>query len=506
MVTRVTNRILINNSLTNIFRLSENMEKTQLRIATGKRINKLSDDPVRVSEILNFRSNILQNTQFIRNINQGKLLLNTADSALNDITLQLHRAREIAISQASGTATATTRGFNAIEVDNIISQILSSANIQVGNKYVFSGQKVTTSPFSTSASGAVYLGDRNELSMEIDKNSTIGTTIPGSDVLATDMDPGIDSNTLISDLNKGDGASAGSFTITDRAGNSATITITSGMTISNVISAINSASVNVTASINSSNTGISITDTNSSPTGNLIIAESGSGTTASDLGISGNIDGDINGLDLDPQMTTSTSLSLMKGGTGLTLTSISIINGSASGAVSFSSASTVGDVINAINNSGLNVTASINSAGNGIAVSSNSSSTTAIVNEVGSGSSAADLGIMGSNNILSTLLALKEALEKNDSVGIAASIDNIKSGVETTASQRGKIGARVNRLETIKDIHEQRIVDTTENLSDVEDADFVKEQMDFLAFQNAFNATLNVTSRIIQQSLLDFIR
>ncbi len=506
MVTRVTNRILINNSLINIFRLSENMEKAQLRIATGKRINKLSDDAVRMNEILNFRSNILQNTQFIRNINQGKLLLNTTDSALNDITLQLHRAKEIAVSQASGTATAITRGFNAIEIDNIISQILSSANVKVGNKYVFGGHKVTTVPFSTSASGAVYFGDRNELSIEIDKDSTIGTTIPGSDVLGTDMDPGIEGNTLISDLYKGNGASAGSFTITDREGNSATVTITSGMTVNQVISAISGSLTNITASINSNNTGISITDSSSNPTGNLIISDSGTGTTASDLGIVGNIDGNINGLDLDPRMTTSTSLSLMKGGSGLTLTDISIINGSASGTVSFSSASTVGDVVNAINSAGLNVTATINSAGNGIIVSSNSSSTAAIVNEVGSGSSAADLGIMGKNNILSSLFALKEALEKNDSVGIAASIDNINSGVETIASQRGKIGARVNRLETTEDIHQQRKVDTTENLSDVEDADFVKEQMEFLAFQNAFNATLNVTSRIIQQSLLDFLR
>ena len=506
MVTRVTNRILINNSLTNIFRLSENMEKTQLRIATGKRVNKLSDDAVRINEILSFRSDILQNTQFIRNINQSKLLLNTADSAFNDVSLQLQRAKEIAVSQVSGTATSTTRTFNAIEVDNLISQILSSANIQVENKYVFSGNKVTTTPFSASASGALYFGDRNELSMEIAKDSTIGSTIIGSDVFASDMDAGIDSNTLLSDLHKGGGVSAGSFTITDRAGNSAAVTITSGMTISNVISAINSASVNVTASVNSNNTGISITDTSSNPTGNLIIAESGSGTTASDIGILGNIDGDINGLDLDPLMATSTSLSLMKGGNGLTLTDIFISNGSASGTVSFSSASTVGDVIDSINNSGLNVTASINSTGNGIVVSSNSSSTAAIVNEVGTGTSASDLGIMGKNNILSTLLALKEALEKNDALGIAATMDNIDSGVETIALQRGIIGTRVNRLEATEDIHEQRILDTTENLSDIEDADFVKEEMDFLAFQNAFNATLNATAQIIQQSLLDFLR
>lgn len=507
MVTRVTNRILINNSLTNIFRLNQNIERAQLRIATGRRINKLSDDPVRIKEILNFRSNISQNDQFVRNINRGKLFLNSADSALNDIILQLNRAREIAVSQSNGVMTATTRAFSAIEIDNIISQIISSGNIQIENKYIFSGFKVLTAPFSaSSASGAVYFGDRNELSMEIDKNTNIAITIAGSEVLGSDMDAGIDGSTLIADLNKGQGVSAGSFTITDRGGNTATVNITAGMTINNVISAISGSLGNITASINSSNTGISITDSSSNPTQNLVISDIGTGTTASDLGIVGNIDRNINGLDLDPSITTSTPLSLMNGGTGLTLTSISIVNGGASGTVSFSAASTVGDVINAINSSGLNVTASINSAGNGLIVRSNSSSTTAVVNEVGTGSSAADLGIMGKNNILETLLALKDALEKNDVVAIAASLDNIKSGVEAISSMRGKIGARVNRLDTIKGIHEQRKLDNTENLSDIEDADFTKEAMDFLAYQNAFNATLNVTAQIIQRSLLDFLR
>ncbi len=507
MVTRVTNRSLINSSLANIFRLSKNLEKTQLRIATGKRINKLSEGGDRIKEILNFRSDISQTNQFLRNINQGELLLNIADSALGDIIVQLNRAKEIAVSQANAVATATTRGFNAIEIDNIVSQIVSLGNIQIKNKFIFSGRSVLTAPFSANASGAVYFGDKNELIVEVDKNSTLGSTIVGSDVLGSDMDPIIDGNTLISDLNKGSGISPGSFSITDRAGNTATVTITAGSTINQVINAINSSLSNITASINSSTSSILITDNSSNPSQNLVISDIGTGRTAFDLGIVGKVDGNITGLDLDPRMTASTPLSLMNNGQGLTLaTSISIINGAASGTVSLSAASTVGDVINTINSSSFNVTATINSAGNGLVVTSNSSSSSAIVTDLGSGTSAADLGIMGKNNILTTLLALKEALEKSDRAGISASIDNINSGIDNISAIRGKVGARVNRLELTQSIHEQRNVTTVESLSDVEDADFIKEQTDFLAFQNAFNATLNVTARTIQLSLIDFLR
>lgn len=506
MVTRVTTRSLTNNALANIFRLTKKMEQAQLRIATGKRINKLSDGGERIKSILNFRSDMSQADQFVRNINQGKLLLNVADSALSDITLQLNRAREIAVSQANAVATASTRGFNAIEIDNIISQVVSDGNIRIQNKFIFSGQNVLTAPFTASASGAVYLGDKNQLSMQIDKNSNIGVSIIGSEILGSDLDPGIDGNTSISDLTKGNGISLGSFSITDREGNNASVTITAGMTINQVINAINSSLSNITASINSSNSGILISDSSSNPSQNLVISDTGSGKTAFDLGIIGNVDGNITGLDLDARMANSTPLSLMNSGQGLTLSSIAITNGTASGTVSFTSASSIGDVINSINSSGLNVTATINSAGNGLVVKSNSSSSTAVVSEVGTGSSAADLGIMGGNNILETLLALKEALEKNDAIGIAASLDNLESGLERISAARGRVGARVRRLESTQSIHEQRNVDNIESLSNIEDADFIKEEVDFLAFQNAFNATLNVTARIIQASLIDFLR
>ena len=52
----------------------------------------------------------------------------------------------------------------------------------------------------------------------------------------------------------------------------------------------------------------------------------------------------------------------------LTLNEINIVNGSASGTTTLSSATTIGDVISLINNSSFNVTASINSAGNSMLI------------------------------------------------------------------------------------------------------------------------------------------
>jgi flagellar hook-associated protein 2 len=106
-------------------------------------------------------------------------------------------------------------------------------------------------------------------------------------------------NTLISALNGGKGISQGSFTITNAAGNTATVNLsntTSTSTVANVLFQINSKDIpGVTASINSNGNGIIVTDTSTGP-GKLTIADTDGTTTAADLNIAGTATGNsING-------------------------------------------------------------------------------------------------------------------------------------------------------------------------------------------------------------------
>jgi len=90
--------------------------------------------------------------------------------------------------------------------------------------YIFSGTDVNTTPFELSASGAVYIynGNSDNLMVQIEEDININVNIPGSEVLGTDLDPDLNTSTNVSDLNGGTGITAGSFSITDRAGTSGT--------------------------------------------------------------------------------------------------------------------------------------------------------------------------------------------------------------------------------------------------------------------------------------------
>ena len=216
----------------------------------------------------------------------------------------------------------------------------------------------------------------------------------------------LDHDTVLSQLTfVGDAAlDRGRIKITDRSGASATIDLTTVMTVSDVLNAINSEdSISVTAS--ASGDALKITDT-SGGVGNLIVANVGQDSTATSLGIAGSVAAaSITGQQIN-QVTTDTLLSILNDGNGVRTTAV--VGGSdftitQSDAVAFNvalgDATTVGDVIDAINNATGNtaVTASINTAGTGIklvdsAAGGGNFTVTAI------SSAAADLGLTSDAN------------------------------------------------------------------------------------------------------------
>jgi flagellar hook-associated protein 3 FlgL len=506
MVTRVTNQAQQANSLQNIFRITENLFKAQQEIASGKRITRPSDDPAGIRDSLLLRTGISQSNQFVRNIDNNRIYIQATDSALESVDINLIRAKELAVSELGGLATAETRGFAANELDQIISQAFESANIKVKNQFIFSGTEFRTQPFEQGASGAVYFGNSDRFEISVGSNTNADFTLPGSEVLANDLNPQLTSSTQLSSLNAGSGITPGSFSITDRAGNSGTVTVTSSDTVDSLISKINALGGNVTASINSNGSGLQLTDGSSVISQALTVAEISGGSTAVELGILGQRDGNISGSDLNPVVTSSTLISDLKGGDGLTLNQISIVNGATSGAVTLSSATTIGDVINLINSSSFNVTASINSSGNSLLVNSNDSTTVAIVKNIDTDETAENLGLGSGKNVFTTLFKLRDALNSSDSLAILASLENLDSSLASINNNRAIVGASLSRVNTSSNTHDQDVVNRSQQLSDIEDADVVKSVSDLANLEFALQATLSATAQVLQPTLLDFLR
>jgi flagellar hook-associated protein 3 FlgL len=503
---RITNQLQQSNALQNIFRITEDLFAANQRIATGKRINKPSDDPLGMQDTLTLRSSIAQIQQFGRNIDNNRLFLNTADTALDSVGLGLTRARELAEGNIGSTSSAQTRAMAALEIQSILDQTIQEANTQVKGHFIFGGTDILNAPYQANGSGlgAVYSGNSDTLEVEVGSTLTIPITRPGSEVFGADMNAAVNGNTLLADLNGGAGVALGSFNITDRAGNAAVVNIGGATTVNDVITAINGAGINVAASLNANQTGLQLTDSSGVILQSLTVTEAGS-TTAQDLGILKISDGNITGGDLNPVITLGTFVADLDGGNGLALRQIDIVNGALNATVNLSPSTTVGDILTLINIAGVNVTASINSQGNALQVVSNDPTTTAVISEVGGNDTAFVLGI-GGGNVFTALDSLRESLERNDTNGISASFENLNGALDTVLQARAKYGALVRTMDTLEIGHGADEANETAQLSAVEDSDFVKDASDVAALQFALEATLNTSARVLQPSLLDFLR
>jgi flagellar hook-associated protein 3 FlgL len=144
---RVTNQMLYSQITTGIDQSSEQMYKLNSEISSGKQINSPSDNPIGLSTVLAYRSELSANTQYQSNITYANGWLSQMDSSLQDVQNLLNNASQIAVQQSSSTATADTRASAANAVEQIRSEILSIANQTYNNKYLFSGTMTQNEPY-----------------------------------------------------------------------------------------------------------------------------------------------------------------------------------------------------------------------------------------------------------------------------------------------------------------------------------------------------------------------
>jgi flagellar hook-associated protein 3 FlgL len=110
------------------------------------------------------------------------------------------------------------------------------------------------------------------------------------------------------------------------------------------------------------------------------------------------------------------------------------------------------------------------------------------------------------NDLFDNLQGFITALDDNDQSGIQESIENIDEGINQIINTRADLGARMNRLDLIENrLAEQEIV-ATKTMSDNEDVDYAETITKLITQESLHRAALSAGSRIIQPSLVDFLR
>ena len=139
-----------------------------LEQSDGNAIHRPSDNPVQCVRTMTFKNSLAENEQYTQNLDDALSWMKQSDDTLVNITDLLKTIKE-KVSQAANS-TNTDSDFSAIskEIEETINQVRNLSNSQIGDRFLFSGQKDKTMPYSenltTVTSADVKTVDRTQLS------------------------------------------------------------------------------------------------------------------------------------------------------------------------------------------------------------------------------------------------------------------------------------------------------------------------------------------------------
>ena len=121
MINAVGNRMM--REIARQTKLADALERTQIQISTGKRLQRMSDDPVAARRIQTIGTTQACMTSWAPNIKTAQAQASQADGVLKSTSDLLIRARELALSASSDTASPADRATIAAELKTIADQI-----------------------------------------------------------------------------------------------------------------------------------------------------------------------------------------------------------------------------------------------------------------------------------------------------------------------------------------------------------------------------------------------
>lgn len=139
-MTRVSQLSVQTHALQNLQHHMGRMAKLQDQMTTRKKFIKPSEDPTSTVTAMRVRADQRVNSQYMRNINDGKTWTTTIDTAIQNSTETLRKVRDLTV-QGANTGSYGPSSLRAIatEVRALSGAILQQANTQINGRSVFAG-------------------------------------------------------------------------------------------------------------------------------------------------------------------------------------------------------------------------------------------------------------------------------------------------------------------------------------------------------------------------------
>jgi len=534
---RVTNNMMTANLLYNVNKNLEYMSKRQDELATGKRIHKPSDDPVLASKILARRTDLSELEQYDKNTRDALGWLEVTEKALEDNGDIFQRIRELTVQAANGVNTAEETQKIKTEIENMRSQLVSNANTTFAGRYIFSGFETNEKLMNDDGTYNIDIDNYTKnnkpvVKYEVSVGESIDVMTNGLDIYGVLLESNSMHSIMPSPINN-QGVAAEKSSMA--ANFSLTTTYAAGsldFTIGGTPISIPTATLNGSATypikkeevLDVYNTALGNNGTAYFNADNQLVVESALHGTANNIAFAG-----TGGYNPTPQNGVDKVEASLTGPTyGPSLTSedqeflrnnpvIIVVNG-----VSKKLTPAPGDPVTTLDEyaTAINNRATLEFGADQVVIETNVTNDQLIIRTTSPApvppAEDEDIHIQAdltvdfprsrTSQMMNDIDKLIGFLETGNNKEIGDMLDTIDTHMNNMLSLRADIGARVNRMEMITKKISSNNVSFTQLLSDAQDADMSEVIMKLKNAENVYKASLSTGARVIQPSLVDFLR
>lgn len=185
-------------SLNSMLKQSTQLNQTQLKLSSGKKILTPSEDPVLAVRALEFKQRIEQTEQYQRNIDTARQRLSLEEVTLQTVNDVVFSIRDLVLQGLNDINSPSERLAIADELDKLNEQLVGLANTKNANgEYLFAGLASLEAPFkkvdaATEPPFYEYVGDNSQRLVKIGDARLISDGDDGASVFGPSTPGGTD--------------------------------------------------------------------------------------------------------------------------------------------------------------------------------------------------------------------------------------------------------------------------------------------------------------------------
>lgn len=175
---RVTQNMIANRSYTSMQNAAARLARSQEQLTTGRILNRPSDNPADATSAMRLRSSRIDQSQYLRNSEDGLGWLGQIDSTLQSALKQIDEAREAGLQGVNAVnQSPQAREALAARVDQLRESLIGVANTTYVGRPVFGGLTAGLSAYDPDGN---YIGQPGPVERTISPGIRIQVNVDGA--------------------------------------------------------------------------------------------------------------------------------------------------------------------------------------------------------------------------------------------------------------------------------------------------------------------------------------